>query len=232
MSCDAVCLLISNKVLQPNKFVRIYIYTKIFFSDFSSLPLQILTCPMQLRLPKVLQAWLKSSSSQRGKDEPVPPMQSKLSRLRLLENSLRDGRQLKRGVKGKGRHNKGDVLRIFNIKNERQWWRACAHIWGEDGELILICDDREAKGKRGWRENLYSQQNDERELKSEWEHYSSFLFRLWVILNLHSNGFISIDPFQQWSVWHLSMQSQWCQVTHVQSALCHPGAKHKEQSEL
>lgn len=54
-----------------------------------------LTCPRQLRLPKVLQAWLKSSSSQR-----VPPMQSRLSRLRLLDSSLRDGRQLRTGGGG------------------------------------------------------------------------------------------------------------------------------------
>lgn len=54
---------------------------------------------MQLRLPRVLQAWLKSSSSQRGKEETVSPIQSRLSRLRLLENSLRDGRQLKRDGK-------------------------------------------------------------------------------------------------------------------------------------
>lgn len=58
-----------------------------------------LTCPKQLRLPKVLHAWLKSSSSQLGKDETVPSMQSRLSRLRLLESSLRDGRQLERGVR-------------------------------------------------------------------------------------------------------------------------------------
>lgn len=124
---------------------------------------------MQLRLPKVLQAWLKSSSSQWGKDEPVPPMQSRLSRLRLLENSLRDGRQLKRGVKGKGWHNKGDVLRIYNIKRKMKGneWRACAHIWGEDGELMLICDDREAKGKREWREKVNSQQNQK--LKEKWK---------------------------------------------------------------
>ena len=53
-----------------------------------------LTCPRQLPRPRVLQAWLKSSSSHRGKEEPGPPMQSRLSRLRLLESSLRDGRQL------------------------------------------------------------------------------------------------------------------------------------------
>lgn len=51
-----------------------------------------LTCPMQLRLPKVLQAWLKSSSS----SQRVPSMQSRLSRLRLLESSLSAGRQLRR----------------------------------------------------------------------------------------------------------------------------------------
>lgn len=44
---------------------------------------------MQLRLPKVLPAWLKLSSS-----HDVPPIQSRLSRLRLLDISLRDGRQL------------------------------------------------------------------------------------------------------------------------------------------
>lgn len=62
-----------------------------------------LTCAKQLRLPKVLQAWLKSSSSHGGKDEPVPPMQSRLSRLRLLEISRRDGRQLGRKMRGKTR---------------------------------------------------------------------------------------------------------------------------------
>lgn len=71
------------------------------------------TCPMQLLLPRVLQVWLKSSSSQRGREEPVLPMQSRLSRLRLLENSLRDGRQLKMEKNNKGYG--------FSTRNKASW---------------------------------------------------------------------------------------------------------------
>lgn len=86
------------------------------------------TCPMQLRLPRVLQVWLKSSSSQRGREEPVLPMQSRLSRLRLLENSLRDGRQLKKGKTTErrlnhGKHNEKAGGRKANGRS------VCARIW-------------------------------------------------------------------------------------------------------
>ncbi len=125
-----------------------------------------LTCPMQLRLPSVLQAWLKSSSSQGGKDEPVPPMQSKLSRLRLLESSRRDGRQLeRRDEEMRGKQDKGDALRIWNISmkikgNVRSAW---AHYQRKDGKLLMliIYHGRKAEGKHGSREKMNDQQNQQ-----------------------------------------------------------------------
>ncbi len=100
--------LMREKETQTDREKQEFIIWPHLMQSPSVLSRQALTCPMQLRLPRVLQAWLKSSSSQGGKDEPVPPMQSRLSRLRLLESSLRDGRQLERGKK----QDKGDVLRI------------------------------------------------------------------------------------------------------------------------
>lgn len=91
---------------------------------------------MQLRLPRVLQAWLKSSSSQRGKEEPGPPIQSRLSRLRLLENSLRDGRQLKRDGKKNG-------LIIWNIMRRKANGRSvCAHSEGKYGQNVDVYTQR------------------------------------------------------------------------------------------
>lgn len=84
---------------EKHEFIIRPLKTPHLMQSLSVLSRQALTCPKQLRLPKVLQAWLKSSSSQFGKDEIVPPMQSRLSRLRLLESSLRDGRQLGRQVR-------------------------------------------------------------------------------------------------------------------------------------